>query len=208
MAGDIAFFAKNGLVANTSFTANSTQVNLGANVLVTPSTVTILSTISNVVVNSTAIFIGNSTVNAIINVVTSGGSGTANVNSQYIWTNTHVWLANVTFNGTVNEANAAVTSQTLTDAATISWNGALGKIATVTLAGNRTMAAPTNLYVGTYLLHVIQDGVGSRTITWNAVFKWPQATAPVLSTAINRHDIISFICDGTNLYGSFLPDVR
>jgi hypothetical protein len=110
--------------------------------------------------------------------------------------------------GTVSTARADILSQTLTDGATINWNTALGQIANVTLAGNRTMAAPTNLKVGTYILNVIQDGTGSRTITWNSVFKWTAATAPPLTTAANSRDVFSFFSDGTNLYGSFLPDVR
>jgi len=115
---------------------------------------------------------------------------------------------NTTLNGTINVASANILQQTLADGATISWNVALGQIATVTLGGNRTMAAPTNLKVGTYILHVYQDGTGSRTITWNAVFKWTAATAPPLTSAINSHDVFSFVSDGTNLYGSFMPDVR
>jgi hypothetical protein len=110
--------------------------------------------------------------------------------------------------GTVSTAKANVLNQTLTDGATINWNTALGQIATVTLGGNRTMAAPTNLKVGTYILNVIQDGTGSRTITWNSVFKWTAGVAPPLTTAANSRDVFSFFSDGTNLYGSFLPDVR
>lgn len=103
--------------------------------------------------------------------------------------------------------NPNYVKQTLTDVATINWDTNLGAIATITLAANRTMAAPTNLKTGTYILIVIQDGVGSRTITWNAVFKWAAGASPVLSTAINAKDIISFFCDGTNLYGSMLRGV-
>ena len=114
---------------------------------------------------------------------------------------------NTTINGTTTDRSNAL-SQTLTDGATISWDTSLGRVATVTLGGNRTMAAPTNLKVGTYILHVIQDGTGSRLITWNSVFKWVGAVAPVLSTTAGRRDIFSFVSDGTNLYGSFLPDVR
>lgn len=44
------------------------------------------------------------------------------------------------FSGTINSAGANILSQTLTDGATITWNTALGQIATVTLGGNRTMA--------------------------------------------------------------------
>jgi hypothetical protein len=110
--------------------------------------------------------------------------------------------------GTFSVAKANVLSQTLTDGATISWDTSLGQVATVTLGGNRTMAAPTNLKVGTYILHVIQDGVGGRTITWNSIFKWSSGVAPALSSTGGRRDVFSFVSDGTNLYGAMIPDVR
>jgi hypothetical protein len=116
---------------------------------------------------------------------------------------------NTTINGTTTD-NSNALAQTLTDGATISWDVALGRVATLTLgAAGRTMAAPTNLKVGTYILRVYQDATGSRTITsWNAVFKWTAAVAPVLSTGAGKLDIITFFSDGTNLYGSYLPDMR
>lgn len=92
---------------------------------------------------------------------------------------------------------------TLTDAASIAWDLDDNQVAKVTLGGNRTMAAPTNMVDGgTYVLRVIQDGTGSRTLAYNAVFKWPDGgTAPVLSTAASSVDILTFISDGTNMYG-------
>lgn len=112
-----------------------------------------------------------------------------------------------TFTGTAT-INANISNQILTDGATINWDVSQGSVATVTLGGNRAMAAPTNLKVGSYILHVVQDGSGNRTLTWNSVFKWPAGVAPVLTTTANRRDLFSFVCDGTNLYGSYLPDVR
>jgi len=112
-----------------------------------------------------------------------------------------------TFTGTVT-INANIANQILTDGATINWDTSLGSVATVTLGGNRAIAAPTNLKIGSYILHIIQDGSGNRTVTWNSVFKWPAGVAPVLTTTANRRDLFSFVCDGTNLYGSYLPDVR
>jgi hypothetical protein len=111
--------------------------------------------------------------------------------------------------GSVSIAKANVQSQTLTDASTISWNTALGQIATVTLGGNRTFGAPTNLKIGTYVLNIVQDGVGGRTGDFtNAIFKFPGGVDPVLTTTASARDIIFFYSDGTNLYGSFLPDVK
>lgn len=103
-------------------------------------------------------------------------------------------------NKTLTNPNS--TDQTLTDAATINWDMNSGAIAQVTLGGNRAMAAPTNLKKGTYILYVIQDATGSRTLSWNAAFKWAGGTAPTLSTAAGAKDILTFVCDGTNLYGA------
>ena len=139
----------------------------------------------------------------------------ANSTTTYVGTltivgNTTIGTTSSTMNvsGTVSTSAANILSQTLTDGATINWDTSSGQIATVTLGGNRTMAAPTNLKVGTYILHVIQDGSGNRTLSWNGVFKWPAGVAPTLTTTASRRDLFSFVCDGTNLYGSFLPDVR
>ena len=90
---------------------------------------------------------------------------------------------------------------TLTDASTITWNTDLGQTATVTLTDNRTVGAPTNLKDGAYYgLAVYQDATGSRTLTWNSIFKWASATAPTLSTAASSKDFFTFRSDGTNLY--------
>jgi hypothetical protein len=90
---------------------------------------------------------------------------------------------------------------TLTDAATITWDTNSGQVSKVTLAGNRTMAAPTNLQDGGfYSIQVTQDGTGSRTLAWDAIFKWNAATAPTLSTAAAAVDFFNFRSDGTNLY--------
>ena len=92
-------------------------------------------------------------------------------------------------------------ASTLTDGATISWAVSAAQVATVTIAGNRTFGAPTGLVSGAfYSLNVIQDATGSRTITWNAVFKWTGGTAPTLSTAASAKDFFVFRSDGTNLY--------
>ena len=89
---------------------------------------------------------------------------------------------------------------TLTDGATVSWAANTQQVAKVTIAGNRTMAAPTGLVDGGfYSLLVIQDATGSRTLTWNAVFDWAGGTAPTLSTAASAKDIFVFRSDGTNL---------
>jgi len=41
-------------------------------------------------------------------------------------------------------------------------------------------------------LLVIQDGTGSRTLTWNAVFEFPSDTAPTLTTTADLGDLFVF----------------
>jgi hypothetical protein len=90
---------------------------------------------------------------------------------------------------------------TLTDAATISWDASANQVTSVTLAGDRTFAAPTNMVDGgVYVLTVIQDATGTRVPSWNAVFKFAAATAPTLTTTASAKDILVFLSDGTNMY--------
>lgn len=96
---------------------------------------------------------------------------------------------------------------TLTDAASITWNLATQQVATVTLAGNRTLENPTNrVNGGTYIVIVKQDATGSRTLAYGTAYKWPGGTAPTLSTGANAVDIITFISDGTNMYAVAVQD--
>ena len=90
--------------------------------------------------------------------------------------------------------------QTLTDQANIDWDQSLGGAAQVTLGGDRTMNAPTNMVNGSRpRLKVIQDGTGTRLLTWNACFRFPGGIKPTLSAGIGNIDIILFDCDGTHL---------
>ena len=94
-----------------------------------------------------------------------------------------------------------VAEATLTDGATIDWNLETQQVAKVTLGGNRTLNAPTNQNAGGfYGLMVIQDGTGSRTLSFNAVYKFTNGSAPTLITTAAAKDILVFRSDGTNLY--------
>jgi hypothetical protein len=90
---------------------------------------------------------------------------------------------------------ASAAFQTLADAATTDWDMALGYNAKWTLGGNRTLATPTNPTEGLpYSLLVIQDGTGSRTVTWPASFDWGSAGTPVLSTGAGKKDLVTLQC--------------
>lgn len=94
-----------------------------------------------------------------------------------------------------------VAEATLTDGATINWNLETQQVAKVTLGGNRTLAAPTNQQAGAFCaLMIIQDGTGSRTLSFNSAYKFNAGTAPTLTTTASAKDLLVFRSDGTNLY--------
>lgn len=91
---------------------------------------------------------------------------------------------------------------TLTDTSSIAWDLSANQVATVTLAGNRALATPTNQVAGaTYLLIVKQDGTGSRTLSYASEFKWVGGSTPTLTTTASAIDVLTFISDGTNMLG-------
>jgi hypothetical protein len=81
----------------------------------------------------------------------------------------------------------------LTDAATITIDAQQGDDFRVTLGGNRTLAAPINPTDGQHItVLVTQDGTGSRTITWNAVWTFGTITNTLTTTA-SRRDLFEFV---------------
>jgi len=66
-------------------------------------------------------------------------------------------------------------------------------ITKVTLTDNRIVGLPTNGAAGQFIsLLIIQDGTGSRTLTWNAVFEFPSDVAPTLTTTADLGDLFVF----------------
>lgn len=87
----------------------------------------------------------------------------------------------------------------LTDAATIATDASLANMFTVTLAGNRTLATPTNLQSGgSIYFEVVQDSTGARTLTYGTAFKFSGGTNTLTTTA-SAIDTIACRYDGTIL---------
>ena len=98
----------------------------------------------------------------------------------------------------ITSAKLNYSESTLTDGATINWDASTQDVCKVTLGGNRTLAAPTNNSTGQFIsILVIQDGTGSRTLTWNAVFEFASDTAPTLTTTANLGDVFVFRYNGS-----------
>ena len=106
------------------------------------------------------------------------------------------------------EGRYAVEIATLTDAATITPDFGANQNFTVTLGGNRTLANPTNIVVGqTGSIFVVQDGTGSRTLSFGAYYDFVGGTAPTLSTTAAAVDRIDYIVrTATSIHCVFTAD--
>jgi len=104
-------------------------------------------------------------------------------------------IRNLTITGTLNSQTPALlaTAQeftktqnfnetTLTDASTIAWDASSNQVAG-----------------GVYVLTIIQDGTGSRLVTFNSTYKFT-SSVPTLTTTASARDILVFLSDGTNMY--------
>ena len=86
----------------------------------------------------------------------------------------------------------------LTDAATVAVDLSLGNNFTLTLAGNRTLGAPTNVTAGqSGVIVVTQDGTGSRTLAYNSVYKFAGGTAPTLTTTASAVDVLAYYVESS-----------
>jgi|TARA_R110000787_G_scaffold275935_1_gene384743 hypothetical protein len=81
----------------------------------------------------------------------------------------------------------------LTDAASVAVNMALGNNFAITLAGNRTLGAPAGVTPGqTGHIYLVQDGTGSRTLAFATAYTFASGTAPTLSTGANAVDLLIY----------------
>jgi hypothetical protein len=118
--------------------------------------------------------------------------------------NAEIWTGAASTALTPANIFTSAAEQTLTDGATITINGNTGLNFKVTLAGNRTLANPTNMKSGqSGIISITQDATGSRTLAYgsNWLFAGGAAVGGVLSTSANAVDVLSYFvrADGTIL---------
>ena len=137
--------------------------------------------------------------NVIIGAVVDAASATGNRTLKIVGhdgSTTTTWISGDS-NGQVKLTSGYIAEVALTDASTITWNAATQPVAKVTLGASRTMGLPANPVSGQFIsLLIIQDGTGSRTITWNAAYEFAADTAPTLTATANLGDLFTFRYNG------------
>jgi len=99
-----------------------------------------------------------------------------------------------------------VTNGTSGAAATIDLEN--GNFYKITLTANCTLTfsnPPASGTAGSFTLFLVQDGTGSRTVTWPGTVDWADATAPTLTTTAAAVDVLTFITlDGGTIWNGFV----
>ena len=89
------------------------------------------------------------------------------------------------------------------DGAIVTFDLAASNIHTVTLEGDRTLTVANQVVGQTFMVRLIQDAFGSRTVNWWTDIKWTGGNPPTLSTTAGSIDVFGFICtyyDGISDY--------
>lgn len=115
----------------------------------------------------------------------------------------------VTPTGSETLTNKTLTNPTVTNytetlftantGAAITINLANGTVQQLTLTGSPTITMPTAA-AGKSFIIMLKTGTGGFTVTWSTV-KWPNSTAPTVTSTASRMDTFSFFSDGVNWYG-------
>jgi hypothetical protein len=161
----------------TAITLGNTAIQLG-------NTVTTLNnmTLANVTISG-------GTANGIASTNVTITSGTANA----------VTIGNGTY---TNYTESVVAIGTVTTTNTIALSNGTVQTATLTASTACTFTMPTATAGKSFILLLKQAAaVGLGTATFTGV-KWGTAGAPTITAAAGKMDILTFVADGTNWYGS------
>ena len=200
----------------TNITANTAAItSVNASVVANTAAITSINTVvtgntTNITANAAAITSVNTVVAAVsaltsVNkaAITSINSAITSINAGTF--NTLTVTTSASIGGTLAIGTTAIKKLTvngpglsvivtLADAASVTSDFDTAQNFSLTLAGNRTLSAPSNVDPGQVgSIFIIQDGTGSRTLAYNTIWKFAGGTAPTLSTdaaAIDRLDYI------------------
>ena len=196
----------NTLIANTSSALATSIGNSNTNITTNASAITSINSVIGDGTAALATSIGNSrtllaTTSAALatsignHLPLAGGTITGIVSATDVYVSAIAIGVNALLGKNLHIEKAAVADLvSLTDAGTVAVDFNAGQNFHLTLADNRALGNPTNCVAGQVgSIFIVQDGTGSRTLSYGSSWEFIGGTAPTLSTdaaAVDRLDYI------------------
>ena len=199
--------------ANTASTATITIPATTGNMVTTGDTGTVTVTmLSATGTPSSSTYLRGDGTWSTVSAMTYPGAGIANSTGS-AWGTSYTTSGSgtvVALNNTPTLTNPTVTNyvETLQAVGTVGSTSTLslttGTVLTATLTASTpcTFTMPTATAGKSFILKLIQASSGMTTATFTSV-KWPGGTAPTITATASAVDILSFVSDGTNWYGTY-----
>jgi hypothetical protein len=189
--GAASFTANNVLLGNGTSAFQVVAPGTSGNVLTSNGTTWQSTTAASQVYPGAGI--ANSTGSAWGTSYTTSGSGTV------VALATTPTLTNPTVTNYVETLQAV---GTVGASSTLSLTTGTVLTATLTASTPCTFTMPTATAGKSFILKLTQAATGMTTATFTSV-KWPAGIAPTITATASAVDILSFVADGTNWYGTY-----
>jgi hypothetical protein len=100
---------------------------------------------------------------------------------------------------------SSIQTYTPSAAGTATLDLSLGNIHHITMpAGNITIAISNGTAGQCFMIRILQDSGGSRTVTWFTTIKWAGGSAPTLTTTASKADTLGFEITSAGNYDGFV----
>jgi len=193
--------ANNAISANTLISTGSITASLIATGAVGPTEIATGAVSANTKIGSGVITAVNLAADSVSAVKIQGNAvGASELNANACVGD--IAASNGAFthnNNTFSKAQRGSITASSHTAANIALDFSLNNHFAITLANNCHLNLPSNLVAGqTGSIFVVQDGTGSRTLSYAGAFEFPGGTAPTLTTTASAEDRIDYIVRASN----------